>query len=187
MQNQGNLIPLSEGSSTSTGDNIEFALEPVGNLSPTEFKAFPGEAENRAISSSDQSQQDQAFLEDSNPFPVVPEAIKGIPPAIFRIFGDKIQEFDDYGRRQWLRKVEEPECGSGSFALCCNVGAPEPVRVQTRFPAQRQKTTASEILRRRRKCNKCTCWPKWPLNSRRKYFFSFSFLLFSSIFKGEMH
>ena len=160
MQNQGGLIPLSEGSSTSTGDNIEFALGLVGNFSPTEFKAFPGEADDRATSSSDQSQQDQAFLEDSNPFPVVPEAIKGIPPAIFRIFGDKIQEFDDYGRRQWLRKVEEPECGPGSFAFCCNVGAPEPLRVQTRFPAQSQKTTASEILRRRRKCNKCTCWPK---------------------------
>lgn len=156
LQNQENLISLSEGSSsasTSTGDNSDVGLQPVDNFLPTQFDAFPGKAENEATKSSDQN---VAFLEDSNIIPTVPEVIRGIPPAIFKFFGDTIQEFDDYGRRQWLREVEKPNCKPGTFAFCCNEGAPDPLRVQRRYPDQLRKTTVEEILRRRRKCYKCT-------------------------------
>lgn len=185
MQNEGNLISPSEGSSsasTSTGDNIKFALAPVGNSSPTQFTDFPSTAENRAASSSDQPQQDLAFLEDSNPLPEIPEAIKGIPPAIFKFFGDTIQELDEYGRRQWLRKTEEPNCKPGTFAFCCNLGAPNPGRVQSRYPEQGQKTTADEILRRRRKCSKCT-FDNMPLFLPEEFFFHLGNVLIYSIFE----
>lgn len=152
MQNQGSLI------STSEGDRIDFALGPVGDFSPTQFKNLPGKTDNRATESSDRSQQELAFLEDSNPLPVVPEVIREIPPAIFNYFGDTIKEFDDFGRRQWLREAEKPNCKPDTFAFCCNRGAPHPYRVQSGFPNQKLKTTAEEILRRRRQCTKCTFW-----------------------------
>lgn len=159
MQNPGNSISMPEESSsasTSTGDNMDNVLKPVDNISPTQFEVFPGKAEKEATKSSDQSQQDISFVEDSNSIPAVPEVIRGIPPAIFKFFGDTIQEFDDYGRRQWFRNVEEPTCKPGTFAFCCNQGPPDPRRVLSRLPAQLQLTTEQEILRRRRKCNKCT-------------------------------
>lgn len=159
MQNQRSLVSTSQGSSsasTSTGNRIDFAPEQVGDFSPTQFKDFLGKAENRVTKSSDRPQQDLVFLEDSNPLSGVPEAIKGIPPAIFKIFGDTIQEFDDSDRPQWLRNVEKPKCKLGTFAFCCNQGAPNPQRMQTRFSDQNRKTTAEEILKRRRKCSKCT-------------------------------
>lgn len=159
MQDQGSLISTSEGSSsalTSAGDRINFALEPVGNFSPAQYNDFAGKTENSAIKSSDRSQQDLALLEDSGPLPEVPEAIKENFPAIFKIFGDTIQEFDNYGRRQWLRKVEQPNCKPGTYAFCCNLGAPNPNRVGATHPAQKRKTTPGEILKRRRKCTKCT-------------------------------
>lgn len=159
MQNQGNLIPFPEGSSsalTSTGDNSDVGLKPADNFLSTQIEVFPDKAENEATKSSDQSQQNIAFLEDSNPLPVVPEVIRGIPPAIFKFFGDTIQEFDENGRRQWFRKVEKPQCKPGTFAFCCNEGAPDPLRYQSRYPEQLRKTTVAEILSRRRKCNKCT-------------------------------
>lgn len=173
MQNQGDLISPSEGSSstsTPAGDRINFALGPVGNFSPAQFNDLPGEAEKSASKSSGRSQQDLAFLEGSDPLPEVPEAIKGIPPAIFKFFGDSIQEFDDYGRRQWLRKVQEQNCKPGTFAFCCNMGAPDPRRVQTKFPDQNIKTTAEERLKRRRNCNKCA-FGDMPFLFQR-YFFS---------------
>lgn len=159
IQNQGSLISLSEGSSgasSSTADNIDVALKSVDNFSPTQFEVSQGKARNEVTKSSDQSQQDLAFVEGSDPLPAAPEVIKGIPPAIFKFFGDTINEFDDFGRRQWFRQVEEPSCKPGTFAFCCNQGAPDPFRVQRRYPEQSQKTTVEEILRRRRKCNKCT-------------------------------
>lgn len=158
-QNQGNSISISEESSsasTSTGDNMDDVLKPVDSFSPAQFEVFPGKAEKDATKSSDQSQQDTAFLEDSNSIPAVPEVIRGIPPAIFKFFGDTIREFDDYGRRQWFRNVEEPTCKPGTFAFCCNQGAPNPSRVLYRHPERVQMTTVEEISRRRRKCSKCT-------------------------------
>lgn len=159
MQNQGNSISIPEESSsasTSTGDNMDNVLKPVDNFSPTQFEVFPGKAEKEATKSSDQSQQDISLVEDSDSIPAVPEVIRGIPPAIFKFFGDTIQEFDDYGRLQWFRNVEEPTCKPGTFAFCCNQGPPDPRRVLPWLPAQLQMTTVQEISRRRRKCNKCT-------------------------------
>lgn len=159
MQNQGNSISIPEESSsasTSTGDNMDDMLKPVDNFSPTQFEVLPGKAEKEATKSSDQSQQDISFVEDSNSIPAVPEVIRGIPPAIFKFFGDTIQEFDDYGRRQWFRNVEEPTCKPGTFAFCCNQGPPDPLRVLSRPQGRLRVTTVEEILRRRRKCNRCT-------------------------------
>lgn len=173
LQNQGSLISASEG------DRIDFALGPVGgDFSPAQFNNLQGEADNRATESSERSQeQDLAFLEDSSPLPQVPEAIRNIPPAIFKYFGDTIQEFDRFGRRQWLRDVEEPNCKPGTFAFCCTRGAPAPNRVQNRFPDQHSKTTAEEILRRRRKCTKCTFGVMAAFYSREVFFL----LLFCSL------
>ena len=158
MQNQGNSILVSEESSSAStsGDNMDDVLQPVNNFSPTQFELFPGKAEKEATKSSAQSQQDISFLEDSGSVPAVPEVIRGIPPAIFKFFGNTIREFDDYGRRQWFRNVEEPTCKPGTFGFCCNQGAPDPRRVLSKHPERFQKTTGEEISRRRRKCNKCT-------------------------------
>lgn len=158
-QNQGNSISISEESSsapTSTGDNMDDVLKPVDSFSPNQFEAFPSKAEKDATKSSDQSQQDITFIDDSSSIPAVPEVIRGIPPAIFNFFGDTIREFDDYGRRQWFRNVDEPTCKPGTFAFCCNQGAPDPFRVLHRYPGRVRMTTVEEISKRRRKCTKCT-------------------------------
>lgn len=158
MQNQGNSISISEESSSAStsGDNMHDLLKPVSNFSPSQLEVFPSEAEKEATKSSGQSQQDISFLEDSDSIPAVPEVIREIPPAIFKFFGNTIREFDDYGRRQWFRDVEEPTCRPGTFGFCCNQGAPNPNRVLSKHREQFKTTTAEEISRRRRKCKKCT-------------------------------
>lgn len=158
MLNQGSLI-----STSGKGDRIIDFAPVVGggddDFSPIEeFKNFPAGKADDDNRGTTESSSDLAFLDEdsSNPLLQVPEAIRGIPPAIFKIFGNTLQEFDDLGRRQWLRNVAQPNCKQGTFAFCCNAGPPSPDRVQHRYRGQDLKTTAKEILTRRRKCSKCT-------------------------------
>lgn len=85
-----------------------------------------------------------AFLDGSDVLPDFPS----IPlPAIPDLIPKDIPEFID-GVRQWLRDPHRPECRDDYYELCCQKGAPDPIR----GPPGRDLV---ELSTRRRKCSRC--------------------------------
>lgn len=88
--------------------------------------------------------QYSAFLDGSDALPDLPS----IPlPEFPDLVPKDIPEFID-GIRQWLRNPQRPECHDDYHELCCQKGAPDPIRGPPgRDPA--------ELSTRRRKCSRC--------------------------------
>lgn len=88
--------------------------------------------------------QNSAFLDGSDALPDFPP----IPlPEIPDLIPKDIPEFID-GVRQWLRDPQRPECKNDYHELCCQKGAPDPIR----GPPGRDLV---ELSTRRRKCSRC--------------------------------